>query len=1261
MMKLSSIFLLTNISVDSAVSTVNGPSFITKILSYIVEFSYSVVKWLMYATDVIFFYVKQLCGLEMDLTSASTALSKDSDMVFNFILSNTGNIFNIIRSLIGVAIVMIIVFSIIAIVKNSLNSIKSDKPLGLGDVGRTAAKSILMLVVVPIFSVMAIVACNVILKALYNATNVYNSNSLSSSLFSASATPANKYREYALANQRIPVYMNFEMQMEIIEKYQEEEDFESLWTYVNSDKNIMDDTHDKLANNSFMTFDELSSASNLSSYYQVYDHDPSQDNGVNFNAYRSEYFVMADVIDYAVSSNQTLYIKTIEDVIQSAQSAGYYSNLRDTYDIQVGSKITFKSNYYDANEDGEPNAKKQISYEHVIGATDELEGAVFIVAVEKVTESGIIYYAPLTNNFLGRNDAQFSSDYIMKGQIIVAKGLFDNNGYPTAIRKSQNGKNIIFYRDNMELVTLGKVDTAYTQEPVEVDENGGITGFFSKIINWFKKKLNPLNSALFMQFKPKTNITSYVKTTEEINNLTDGGKLHLSYMFSDWLTGKLMKDNVGLELKNLYNPSSINFLVLCVGSVMLLKTMCTAVFALIKRMYELVVLIICYPMVCGMIPIDDGAAVGDWISNYKRRLFMTYGLILGLNFVLMLFPVIESIEFFTLAEVSTTKYVRRIGKLFFGLFSLSTITNMLNLITAILFELVAISMISKDASSKIGAIVGADGDMAKNNPFGDIMKAIGTVTDVLGKIISAFGLMVSPLTSKGRQKIKAEFKKKATAAIPLNSAVDEAKDKVNLMKKKQAQKEAERDLMESLDSNSSSPAEVQQKLQAYQNAQKSYSKALEDPRGDRQAEDSVKKDQKKSGVSSRADDDLSQNGVDESQKSTNEVESDMKDASKKVKYLEKKKKQGGELSDEEEASLKTYTEIRDQAKKVLDDRKNEEEENDANKKELENLKKREDAGLLSADESARKAELEQKQEAYKQLLQQRAKYDKQVQKNLTVKHKMQKQDIKMAKQQREDFYKFRNAKGGRAQKKRLEELEKNEADTEEAFLRTGANVSGGSLSNMKTADINKMIADNGNTNQFTEQQIEILKSYAQQRAYREQLTNITMAEHQAYEEQKIVQQQKKDKNTIRSRNAIKRGIVSASRKRNASHSGEDEAKLQNIDAQIQQLGEVNSSNIAKRKKLMQERAKIQARMTTSQNFVSANTKENRKQLRSDRRKGRKTAYRHNQLREMAIDELSERGEFITEQKINKIINDYNYAHSPEGKRKAKEARRNRNK
>ena len=56
------------------------------------EIVYFVVKWMMYFTDIIFIYVQQLAGLNTDTTSLGAMFSKDSDMVFNMILSNSESV-----------------------------------------------------------------------------------------------------------------------------------------------------------------------------------------------------------------------------------------------------------------------------------------------------------------------------------------------------------------------------------------------------------------------------------------------------------------------------------------------------------------------------------------------------------------------------------------------------------------------------------------------------------------------------------------------------------------------------------------------------------------------------------------------------------------------------------------------------------------------------------------------------------------------------------------------------------------------------------------------------------------------------------------------------------------------------------------------------------------------------------------------------------------------------------------------------------------
>ena len=88
------------------------------ILTFMAQIVYFVAKWVLYFTDIMFFYIKQLAGLDMDTSSLNKMISRESDMALNFLLSNGSLLTQIIKSLIGLAVILIIIFSIIAIIKN---------------------------------------------------------------------------------------------------------------------------------------------------------------------------------------------------------------------------------------------------------------------------------------------------------------------------------------------------------------------------------------------------------------------------------------------------------------------------------------------------------------------------------------------------------------------------------------------------------------------------------------------------------------------------------------------------------------------------------------------------------------------------------------------------------------------------------------------------------------------------------------------------------------------------------------------------------------------------------------------------------------------------------------------------------------------------------------------------------------------------------------------------------------------------------------
>ncbi len=900
MMKLtsSSFICESSDSFDTIVSTI-----INRLFGVISQLLYFVCKWLLYLVDIVYFYIMQLCGLEMDLSSLNSAISKDSDMVFNLLLSNSHQTSAIVRALIGIAIALIIVFTIVAIIKGQFNLLKKDEPTYIKDSMRTAFKSFILILITPMIAIVGIVASNVLLKALYNATNVTNANSLSSSIFSLSASSANKYRAYALANKRIPITFDFSSQEDIMKYYDENPMSDKMAEYLTSSKNVIYTTAQMFGNEEFSYFDQTV---NNDGYYLLYDNEIGADKNdplfkyKRIRAYQEEYFVMADMIEYAVKSCNTLYIKTVERMLDSIVNlpeeegkeifndviASYGINFYRSDDLEneiLGSAtaslydlyysgdfdvVRFSSFFYTADEEGEPIKAREIQYNHIAGKTDESEGAVFIVTSEKtitIAGTNYTYYYPVTLGSKDYGTTIFESEYIKKGSIVPAKGIFSEASYPTAIKESFDSEELIFYRDNLEQILVGDSGEILNQQYKEEESSeGGIKGVVKSISKFFSRLFNPAKLVPDVTISPDAIASSYMKTTSQVNKLNDGGKLHISYMYSDALSSSISGNVYGLKLYNLYEPMHLNFLILVMGSILLIKICFMSVFALIKRAYDLFLLIIIYPTACATMPIDDGAAYKRWAQKYISRLLSTYGLILGINFVLMLFPVIESIEFFTHHDIASNRTIRRLGWLFFRVLSVNQITKMFNLFMAVICELVAFTLL-ETIPNVINNMVGGD-NISADNPANQMIEVVTKVSNVAIKAtttILGFGQVFTLITKKGRQKMKDKLSNKAELMkryLPMSALVGATKDKVNLIKKKDAQNKAYRDLKETMDSGNANPKEVEEKLDAFKKTQSAYSEALKNPSGNRKTEDDIKK----SGVSSRAQDEGSKASSDKS-------------------------------------------------------------------------------------------------------------------------------------------------------------------------------------------------------------------------------------------------------------------------------------------------------------------------------------------------------------------------------------------------------------
>ncbi len=1272
----SSFLLFDGSNADSMSASFNALDIAKNVIGIFGEIIYAVTKWGMYVVDIIFFYIRQLCGLEMDMSSLNAAFSEESDIVFNLLLTNSAQILDIVKALIGIAIVLIIVFSIIAIIKNQFNSLKNDAPADINGVFRTALKSFFLIIIVPFIAILGIVASNVLLKSLYNATNVFGANSLSTSVFAASSTSANRYREYAIDGKRIPIYYDFSKQQEILDYYDKNPGNENMDSYLISASNKIYTTYQMFASDSFVEFNTLRVASQNDEYYETFDLNPNASESMKpyarIRAYQPEYFVMADVIDYAVKSNNILYIKSIEQVMDSIHilsDPALFSSFVNAFNIELlqgetvvystgsvdrtayGNEdwniIRFYSDYIGVNEEGEPVERQQIEYTHVRGATDEIDGAVFIMTsgkdgVNKISNLNQEYYYPLCRGDSDYGITVFESEYIRKGQIVAAKGIFNEAGHPTAIKLSADSAEVIFYRDQLVELSLGDTGGILGVSVAESNESGGIGRVFSAIAKFFKALFNPASLVPNLSLDTAAVSQSYTKQTTIANKLHDGGKLHLSYMFSDSLTNAIMDKTYGLKIYNIFVPNNMNYFLLVVGTFLLLKTCFIAIFALIKRAYDLFLIILFYPTVCGLYPLDEGKSLGEWFRTYSSKIFLTYGLILGINFVIMLFPVIQSIEFFTPSEVSTTKIIRRIGVLFFYVLTPNQIAAMMNLFTAVFFQLVAFTMLDT-APEMIGSITGGESHKTENT-FGDIMKFLSSAAAVVGKV----NAVTSLLTKAGREKVKQEFKDKASQFVPMGELVGAAKDRINLEKKKHAQKDAYRDLQETLDSNSSKKEDVEKAMNNFLKAQKGYTNALEKPREDRKAEDARKKDENKSGVSSRAKD---EGGMTADVKTDRELDKDIKNAQKHLKYLAKKEKSGG-LSDEEQKAKDSYSQILENAQSEKSQRKDDKQGLKDADKEIKALEEKKNSGFELSDEEKQKlGELTAKRTEIENRETNRTSGRAKQKEEIKEQKEKEKEDKKEAEQRQKDAKLFRHTGNGRQQKKRLKELDKEAANIEEQFNAAGGSIGDKKLSQMSAEEIQAAVSDPNS--KLTTEQMDLLKQYQGKKNYAQGLVGINEAEHSAAQEAKTKKQTSKDNKLLRSRNALGRGIRG---RRAAKQGAKAESKLSSVDAQLASFGPVNASNLGKYKKLMQQKASLEAQKKTSSSFTSNNTKEKRTEMRSDAKAAKKKRMQTKYARRNAIEYLSAHGGDLSERSIQKHMAEQKQGKYKDWRKKDQEAK-----
>jgi len=95
-----------------------------------------------------------------------------------------------------------------------------------------------------------------------------------------------------------------------------------------------------------------------------------------------------------------------------------------------------------------------------------------------------------------------------------------------------------------------------------------------------------------------------------------------------------------------YQLFNINYLVLLVGAVFMLYVLANVAYAMVKRMFLLIIYFVVSPAICAMYPIDEGSAVNNWKKEFIKQVLSAYGAVAGMNLFFSILPIVDKIDVF---------------------------------------------------------------------------------------------------------------------------------------------------------------------------------------------------------------------------------------------------------------------------------------------------------------------------------------------------------------------------------------------------------------------------------------------------------------------------------------------------------------------------------------------------------------------------------------------------------------------------------------
>ncbi len=107
----------------------------------------------------------------------------------------------------------------------------------------------------------------------------------------------------------------------------------------------------------------------------------------------------------------------------------------------------------------------------------------------------------------------------------------------------------------------------------------------------------------------------------------------------------LENPDLGYSQQPMVRLESFNLFTAYLVAVIMVLSMLLLSLGLVKRIYDIIVLTICAPLVCGTIPLDDGARFRAWRETLMSKVLIAFGAVIALNVFFMISGFIVGPEF----------------------------------------------------------------------------------------------------------------------------------------------------------------------------------------------------------------------------------------------------------------------------------------------------------------------------------------------------------------------------------------------------------------------------------------------------------------------------------------------------------------------------------------------------------------------------------------------------------------------------------------